>query len=205
MLFRSNGFSEMVLQASEGRLDEKSVGHLRRVVAGSRHMGQLIDDLLNLVRPSRQETTRCDTDLSLLVRRVGAALADADPARKVELFVQPDIHAFCDPGLLRPVLDNLIGNAWKFTGKCAAPRIEFGTETRDGWTAYYVSDNGVGFDMQYVHKLFAPFQRLHHANEFEGTGIGLATVKKIIQRHDGKVWIESEPGAGTTVYFTVGG
>ena len=200
-----NGFSEMVLQANDGRLDEKTVGHLRRVVAGSRHMSELIDDLLNLARLSRQEMTRCDTDLSLMARRSAAALADAAPARHVELVIQPDIMAFCDPGLLRPVLDNLIGNAWKFTGKTAAPRIEFGTETRDGWTAYYVRDNGVGFDMQYVHKLFAPFQRLHHANEFEGTGIGLATVKKIIQRHDGKVWIESAPGAGTTVYFTVGG
>ena len=106
--------------------------------------------------------------------------------------------------MLRPVLDNLIGNALKFTVKTAAPRIELGTETRDGWTACYVRDNGVGFDMQYAHKLFSPFRRLHHANEFEGTGIGLATVKKIIQRHDGKVWIESTPGAGTTVNFTVG-
>jgi len=200
-----NGFSEMVLQANDGRLDEKSVAHLRRVVAGSRHMSELIDDLLNLARLSRQEMTRCETDLSLLARRAAAALAEAAPERQVELVVQPDINAFCDPGLLRPVLDNLIGNAWKFTGKTAAPRIEFGAETRDGWTAYYVRDNGVGFDMQYVHKLFAPFQRLHHANEFEGTGIGLATVKKIIQRHGGKVWIESAPGVGTTAYFTVGG
>jgi light-regulated signal transduction histidine kinase (bacteriophytochrome) len=198
-----NGFSEMVLQANEGRLDEKTVGHLRRVVAGSRHMSELIDDLLNLARLSRQEMTRCDTDLSLMARRAAAALADAAPARQVELVIQPDVMAFCDPGLLRPVLDNLIGNAWKFTGKTAAPRIEFGAETRDGWSAFYVRDNGVGFDMQYAHKLFAPFQRLHHQGEFEGTGIGLATVKRIVERHGGRVWIESAVNTGTTAFFTL--
>ena len=105
---------------------------------------------------------------------------------------------------MRATLDNLIGNAWKYTAKTSAARIEVGNEWRDGNTVYYVRDNGAGFDMRYVHKLFAPFQRLHHRDEFEGTGIGLATVKKIIERHGGKIWIESAVNVGTTVFFTVG-
>jgi signal transduction histidine kinase len=114
------------------------------------------------------------------------------------------MNANGDPGLMRAALDNLIGNAWKFTAKTDAARIDIGTEQRDGWTAFCVCDNGAGFDMQYAHKLFSPFQRLHHASDFEGTGIGLATVKKIIDRHGGKIWVESAVNLGTTMYFTIG-
>ncbi|NBR29616.1 MAG: hypothetical protein EBT83_14580 [Betaproteobacteria bacterium] len=199
-----NGFSEMVLKNNEGRLDAASVGHLKRVVAGSRHMGALIDDLLNLARLSRQEMRRQTFSLSDTAERVAAALAGAQPQRTVAVVIQPQMDANADPGLVRAVLDNLIGNAWKFTGRTAAPKIEIGARDGGGSAVYFVRDNGAGFDMQYAHKLFAPFQRLHHAEEFDGTGIGLATVKKIVQRHGGRVWIESAVGAGTTVYFTLG-
>jgi light-regulated signal transduction histidine kinase (bacteriophytochrome) len=194
----------MVLQANEGKLDPVSGGHLKRVVAGSRHMGALIDDLLNLARLSRQEMRRQQFNLSETVGSVAASLAAAQPGRSVAIVIQPDLIANADPGLVRAVLDNLIGNAWKFTGKCNAPKIEFGAIVKDGRNAFFVRDNGAGFDMQYAHKLFAPFQRLHHAEEFDGTGIGLATVKKIVQRHGGRVWIDSAVSAGTTVYFTLG-
>ena len=118
--------------------------------------------------------------------------------------IQPDMNTSGDPGLMRIVLENLIGNAWKFTAKTDAPRIEIGTEQRDGQTVYYVRDNGAGFNMEYAHKLFAPFQRLHHDKEFDGTGIGLATVNNIIQRHGGKIWLESAVNLGATVFFTIG-
>jgi len=199
-----NGFSEMVLRANEGKLDLLSVGHLKRVVAGSRHMGALIDDLLNLARLSRLEMRRQQFNLSETAGGVAASLAAAQPDRSVAVVIQPGLNANGDPGLVRAVLDNLLGNAWKFTGKCHAPNIEFGAIEQGGDAAFFVRDNGAGFDMQYAHKLFAPFQRLHHTDEFEGTGIGLATVKKIVQRHGGRVWIESALGSGTTVYFTLG-
>jgi PAS domain S-box-containing protein len=199
-----NGFSEMVLSASMDKLDPVSLGHLRRVVAGSHRMSELIDDLLNLARLSRQEMARRDFNLSDVGSSVAAALAAATPAHRVELEIAPDLVANGDPGLMHAVLDNLLGNAWKFTAKTPAPRVELGSVQRDGSIAYYVRDNGAGFDMKYVHKLFAPFQRLHHSSEFEGTGIGLATVKRIIERHGGAVWAESAVNAGTTVYFTLG-
>jgi PAS domain S-box-containing protein len=199
-----NGFSEIVLKTNEGKLDQASIGYLNRVVAGSKRMGALIDDLLNLARLSRQEIRRRDFNLSELATSVIASLKEAHPERTVAVTIQPGMNANGDPGLMRAALDNLIGNAWKFTAKTGAARIDIGTEQRDGWTAFCVCDNGAGFDMQYAHKLFAPFQRLHHASDFEGTGIGLATVKKIIDRHGGKIWVESAVNLGTTMYFTIG-
>jgi signal transduction histidine kinase len=199
-----NGFSEIVLKNNEGKLDAASVGHLKRVVAGSRHMGALIDDLLNLARLSRQEMRRQTFSLSEMAERVTSALATAQPERAVTVVIRPQMNADADPGLVRAVLDNLIGNAWKFTGRTPEPEIEIGAREEGGSTAYFVRDNGAGFDMRYAHKLFSPFQRLHHTEEFEGTGIGLATVKKIVQRHGGRVWVESAVGGGTTVSFTLG-
>ena len=199
-----NSFSELVLKHNAGKLDAVSEGHLNRIVAGSLHMGALIDDLLNLARLSRQEMRRRDCDLSRIAEAVVATLIESAPARAVDIGVHPGMRVHADSGLVRVVMDNLIGNAWKFTGKTTAPVINIGCEERDRAVVYFVRDNGAGFDMQYAHKLFALFQRLHHAEEFEGTGIGLATVRKIIQRHGGRVWIESAPGAGTTVYFSLG-
>jgi PAS domain S-box-containing protein len=199
-----HGFSEMVLQSSEHKLDETSRGFLKRVVAGGRRMGILIDDLLDLARLSRQEMRRQDLDLSEMAAQVAAALTEADADREVAITIRPGMKINADPGLMRAMLENLIGNAWKFTAKTGAARIELGAEPRDGQLVYYIRDNGAGFDMQYAHKLFEPFQRLHHADEFEGTGIGLATVKKIIQRHGGEVAIESAVNLGTTVFFMFG-
>ncbi len=199
-----NGFSEMVLRDCGAGLDPVSAGHLRRVIAASRHMGELIDDLLNLARLSRQAMRVQEFDLAEMASAAAAALAESQPARTVRFDVHPRMKTRGDLGLLRAVMDNLIGNAWKFTGRADAPHIEVGSRSHEGATCYYVRDNGAGFDMQYAHKLFASFQRLHHADEFEGTGIGLATVRKVIERHGGRVWIESAVNAGTTVYFTLG-
>ncbi len=132
------------------------------------------------------------------------ALAETEPERKVTTVIQPAMRAVGDPGLIEIALENLLGNAWKFTRNTADARIEVGWTQRDGQTFFHVRDNGVGFDMAYAHKLFAAFQRLHHTDEFEGTGIGLATVKTIIQRHGGTIRLESAIGAGTTVFFTLG-
>jgi PAS domain S-box-containing protein len=199
-----NGFSELVLEANEKKLDQESIKYMRRIQGSSLHMGELIDDLLDLARLSRQEMRRADFNISRLASAVATSLRQSDPDRKVEFVIQPDLVANGDSGLIRAVLDNLLGNAWKYTGKVGAARIEFGTTLRDGQAVYFVGDNGTGFDMQYAYKLFAPFQRLHRASEFEGTGIGLATVKKIIDRHGGTIAIESALNAGTTVYFTFG-
>ena len=199
-----NGFAELVLRHNEGGLDATSLGHLRRIVAGSLHMSNLIDDLLNLARLSRQEMKRQRFDLSSVAGSIAAELRAANPPRHVEISIQADMPINADPGLMRAALDNLISNAWKFTANAVPAKIAVGVEQRDGVTAYFVRDNGAGFEMKYAHKLFAPFQRLHHTSEFEGTGIGLATVKKIIDRHGGTVWISSAPGVGTTAFFTVG-
>ena len=199
-----NGFSEMVLKENAGVLDPDAVRKLGRVVAGSRRMGELIDDLLILARLSRQELKRQQISVSALAAGVVANLAHTEPARSVTVNIEPDMRVWGDAGLLRSLLENLIGNAWKYTGKSTVATIEFGQLQRDGQKVYFIRDNGAGFDMRYAQKLFTPFQRLHHASEFEGTGIGLATVKKIIERHDGTISIESAVNTGTTVFFTLG-
>ncbi len=199
-----NGFGEMVLQKNRGKLDPESEGHLTRIVANSRHMSNLIDDLLNWARLGHQDVRRREYGFSQQAENVVSTLRSLVPSRVVETWIQPSMRIIADEDLMQVVLNNLIGNAWKFTSKSGSARIEFGIERRDGFDVFYVRDNGAGFDRQYAHKLFLPFQRLHHASEFEGTGIGLATVKKIIDRHGGKIWIDSAVGEGTTVYFTVG-
>lgn len=199
-----NGFSEMVLKVEEDNLSPKSVEYLKRVVAGSRRMGELIDDLLNLARLSRQEMCRREINISKMAGEVLLALTDQYPQRRVEIRLQPGIAANGDYGLMRVVLENIIGNAWKYTAKTEDACIEIGTRRCDEKACVFVRDNGAGFDMRYAQKLFIPFQRLHHADEFEGTGIGLATVKKIIERHGGTVAIDSAPSLGTTLCFSLG-
>lgn len=199
-----NGFSEIVLKSCASTLDSQNVSYLNRVVAGSRRMGELIDDLLNLARLSRQTMTWKHFDLSAAVAGAVEALSHAHPDRSVTVRIQTGLTVLGDPGLVRALLDNLIGNAWKFTAKVPAAMIEFGAVQRKGVITFFVRDNGAGFDMRFAHKLFEPFQRLHHQSEFEGTGIGLATVKKIVQRHRGTIAIESAEHTGTTVYFTLG-
>lgn len=199
-----NGFSEIVLKNCAATLDPLSVSHLHRVIAGSRRMGELIDDLLKLARLSRQEMSWRHFDLSSTAAGAVDALVHAHPDRSVKVRVQPGLSIFGDPGLIRALLDNLIGNAWKFTARAPLATIEFGARHYNGVSTYFVRDNGAGFDMRFAHKLFEPFQRLHHPSEFEGTGIGLATVRKIVQRHGGTIRIESAENAGTTVFFTLG-
>jgi PAS domain S-box-containing protein len=199
-----NGFSSLLLQSNAGKLDYATIDHLQRIHAGSQRMGVLIDDLLNLARVSRQEVRWGAVNLSSLAADVIDFLIEGHPDRNVTVTIQPDMIVEGDTGLMHVVLQNLIGNAWKFTATTAAANIYVGTEQRNGETVNYVRDNGAGFDMQYAHKLFAPFQRLHHSNEFEGTGIGLATVMNIILRHGGKIWAESAVNRGTTMFFTLG-
>jgi PAS domain S-box-containing protein len=198
-----DGFSQALLEDFADKLDEEGKGYLQRVRAASQRMGELIDDLLDLSRVTRREMRREPVDLSALARAVGAQLQKAHPDREVELVVTPGLVAEGDPHLLRIVLENLLGNAWKFTGTRDRARIEFGAVPHDGTIAYYVRDNGVGFDVAYAGKLFGAFQRLHAMVEFPGTGIGLATVQRIIHRHGGRVWAEGEVDKGATVYFTL--
>ena len=166
-------------------------------------MGQLIDDLLNLSRLTRAEINRQPVDLNLLAEDVATALQKSKPGRQVKFVNAPGLVAEGDGRLLRIVLENLLGNAWKFTGNQPHAKIEFGVTDDDGQRAYFVRDNGAGFDMAHADRLFAPFQRLHRESDFEGTGIGLATVQRIVHRHGGRVWAQGAVGHGTTVYFTL--
>jgi light-regulated signal transduction histidine kinase (bacteriophytochrome) len=186
-----------------GQIDEPGRDMLRRVSAGAEKMGQLIDDLLRLSRISRQEMQTGPVDLSALAWEVVGELQIEAPERRVEWVIAPQATAAGDAGLLRVVLQNLIGNAWKYSSGREAARIEFGVGEKDGRAAYFVRDNGAGFDMAYAHKLFGAFQRLHSAAEFPGTGVGLATVSRIIHRHGGKIWAEGLVGEGAVFYFSL--
>ncbi len=198
-----DGFSQALLEDYQARLDDTGRGYLRRVRAGTQRMAQLIDDLLALSRVTRAEFRRERLDLSGLAETTAAELRRSTPRRDVEFVIAPGITVDGDARLLQIVLENLLGNAWKYTGKCARARIEFGVSRQDGKVSYYVRDNGAGFDMTYASKLFGAFQRLHTSGEFEGTGIGLATVQRIVPRHGGRVWAEGAVGQGATFYFTL--
>lgn len=199
------GFSQALEEDYAHRLDEEGLDSLARIIAATQRMGRLIDDLLNLSRVSRAEMRHEKVNLSSLARRIADSLGkNSQPEQQVEWRVDADIVVEGDEYLLHVVLDNLLRNAFKFTTKQPEAIIEFGAmEQQNGENAYYVRDNGAGFDMTYADKLFKPFQRLHTVSEFPGTGIGLATVKRIINRHGGNVWIEGEPGKGAVVFFTL--
>jgi PAS domain S-box-containing protein len=198
-----DGFSRTLLEDYKSKLDEDGIDSLRRIRAASQRMGQLIDDMLNLARVSRSEPKRETVDLSALATTVAEALQEADPQRPIEFIIEPNVRADCDAHLLQIVLENLIGNACKFSRAQPHSRVEFGRTMWNEQTAFFVRDNGAGFDMAYANKLFNAFQRLHTAAEFSGTGIGLATVQRIIHRHGGIVGAEGEPGRGATFYFTL--
>ncbi len=198
-----DGFSRVLIEDFADDLGEEGREYLMRVRANSQRMGALIDDLLELSRITRSPLRRERVNLSALARSILAELQRSDPARRMEASVEDGLVANGDPGLLAVALENLLGNAWEFTAREPAARIEFGAVDENGTRAYYVRDNGAGFDGAYADKLFAPFQRLHGDHEFEGTGIGLATVQRVIHHHGGQARAEGEPGEGTTFYFTL--
>ncbi len=204
-----DGFSRIVIEDYSDKLDDEGRSYLNRVRAASQRMGLLIDDLLNLSRVTRSSMRRETVDLSVLVDEVVRVLKESEPGRSVEAIVQPGLEASADPRLLRVALENLLGNAWKFTSANDASLIEFGVErdlaSQENQTVYFVRDNGAGFDMAYADKLFGAFQRLHSPEEFEGTGVGLATVKRVMRRHGGDVWATSSVGEGATFFFTLDG
>jgi signal transduction histidine kinase len=198
-----DGFSRAILEDYADKLDAEGTENLTIIRSATQRMGQLIDDMLLLAKVARAEIRRAPFDLSALAKVVAQELQTTDPARRAEFIITPGLMAEGDAALTRIALENLLGNAWKFTSKQPSSRIEFGQAASNGTTAFFVRDNGVGFDMTYVNKLFGAFQRLHSATEFPGTGIGLASVQRIIQRQGGRVWAESQPGQGATFYFTL--
>jgi two-component system NtrC family sensor kinase len=198
-----NSFSQILLEDYSEKLDSTGKSHLERVSSSARRMGELIDDLLELSRVARADLSRDRVDLSAIARTILEGFCRNEPDRRVEWNVQHDLVLDVDGRLMKAALENLLGNALKFTAKIATARIEFGAEQRDGGTVYFVRDNGAGFDMKHADKLFSPFKRLHGNDDFPGTGIGLATVHRIVDRHGGRIWAERTVRDGATFYFTV--
>jgi signal transduction histidine kinase len=198
-----DGFSRALLDDYSPHLDETGKDYLQRVRAATQRMGQLIDDMLKLSRVTRSEMNFKTVNLSMLAQTVADELQQTQPERHVEFVCMPGMTVRGDAHLLKVALENLLGNAWKFTSKREQTLIEIGVTHKVEASVYFVRDNGAGFDMAYVGKLFSAFQRLHAMTEFPGTGIGLATVQRIINRHGGRVWAEGEPGKGSTFYFTL--
>jgi PAS domain S-box-containing protein len=199
-----SGFAQAMVEDYGGRIDAQADDYLRRITTGSQRMGHLIDALLGLARVTRTELRRVPVDLVEIASSVVAGLRQAEPERQVDFVaLEQRIPMLADPSLLRVALDNLVGNAWKFTARRSPARIEIGVAQKDGEPVCFVRDDGAGFDMAYAARLFTPFQRLHDPTEFAGTGIGLATVQRIVHRHGGRVWAESAVGAGASFYFTI--
>ncbi len=198
-----DGFSKLLLVDYADKLDAKGQDYLHLVRESAQRMGELIDDLLLLSRVGRADLNRDQIDLSEIARGVSEELKKKDPDRHVKWCIEDQLLVEADSGLMRVAFDNLLGNSWKFTAKVSAPRIEVGTDQQEGVAVFFVRDNGAGFSMEYAEKLFSPFQRLHAESEFEGTGIGLATVHRIIDRHGGRIWADSAVDHGATFYFTI--
>jgi signal transduction histidine kinase len=196
------GFSQALLEDYSTVVDEKGQSYLTRVSTAALRMSDLIDDLLNLSRISRGSLSRATVDVSELARSV-AADCERSHNRPVRLRIPDGLTANADPRLMQIALENLLGNAWKFTANTADPEVEVGATREEDATAFFVRDNGAGFDEAYASKLFAPFQRLHSDKEFSGTGIGLATVQRIVRRHGGRVWARAAVNRGATIYFSL--
>jgi light-regulated signal transduction histidine kinase (bacteriophytochrome) len=196
-----DGFSQVLLEDYSDKLDDEGKDYLGRVRSASQHMAELIDDLLNLARVTRCEMRSTSINLSALAQTITAEFQQKEPERDVQFSIEPDMVVTGDPNLLKVALENLLGNAWKFSRGREHARIEIGYARNNGHSAYFIRDNGVGFNMAYADKLFGPFQRLHSDKEFEGTGIGLATVQRIIHRHGGTIWAEAALDKGATFYF----
>ncbi len=199
-----NGFSEVILEEYGDKLGEGGKDYLFQIRKASLTMAELIDAILTLSRVSRAEMHQEKVDLSDLAKSIAEELKSSQPDRQAEFSIESNLIVKGDATLLRVALNNLLENAWKYTGKCSQTRIEFGATRQSGETVYFIRDNGIGSDMKYRDKLFQPFQRLHSSDEFPGTGIGLATVQRVIRRHGGRIWAESEVGKGATVFFTLG-
>ncbi len=199
-----DGFSQAVLEEYEGSLDAQGIKYLRQVRQSAQEMALLIDDLLSLSRLSRHELRRDRVDLSRLARLIAERMKVTEPGGRVSFMIQDGVFLNGDAILLRAVLENLLANAWKFTGKREEARIELGQVQEPGGAVTFVRDNGAGFDMEHAGKLFGVFQRLHSAKEFEGNGIGLATVQRIVRRHGGQVWAEAAVDKGATFFFSLG-
>ncbi|HHO69457.1 MAG TPA: sensor histidine kinase [Gammaproteobacteria bacterium] len=197
-----DGFSEALMQDCGDRLDDTCTDYLRRIRGATARMAELIDDLLLLARITRQPMQRQRVDLAALARDIVEGLRQQEPERNVEVGIQPDMHAWGDPKLLRVMLTNLLDNAWKYTSQRQSAHIEFGMDGSGGTPVFFVRDDGVGFDPRYLDKLFEPFQRLHGA-EFPGNGIGLATVRRILVRHGGRIWAQAGVDAGAVFFFTL--
>ncbi len=200
-----NGFCQVILQLCTDRLDEQCLGFIQEIYDGTLRMNELIDTLLNFALSTRSDMQCGTVDLSSMVRGIAVDFGSAEPQRQVTFRIKDGVEAYGDAALIRVILENLLGNAWKYTGTRDAAVIEFGVTEQEGEPVYFVRDNGVGFDMKDAAKLFETFQRLHHLEKFKGNGIGLATVRRIINRHGGQVWGEGEPGKGATLFFTLGG
>lgn len=199
-----DGFSHALMEDCVARLSDSERDYLNRICTSSKRMGQLIDDLLRLSRLTRAPIAFQEVDLTTLAGNIITPMREHDPDRCVDIVLASDMHTRGDEGLLRTALENLLGNAWKYTSKRPHAQIAFGREQRGDETVYFVKDNGAGFDMRYAGQLFGAFQRLHDAREFQGTGIGLATTKRIISRHGGRIWADAQPGQGASFYFTLG-
>ncbi|SRR6266700_181778 len=198
-----DGFSQAVLEDYGDKIDEQGRADLQRVRAATKKMGLLIDDLLTLARTARSEISHKRVELSNVAQEIVSQLKATSPEREAVFTIAPGLAVDGDPGLLRVVLENLLGNAWKFTSGEPRAIVELGVEQRDREKIYFVRDNGVGFDMKYADKLFAPFQRLHNDTDFPGSGVGLATVQRIIRRHGGRIWADAAAGQGATFYFVL--
>jgi PAS domain S-box-containing protein len=197
------GFSEALLEENQASLDPQTKDYLHRISDAAHRMGRLVDDLLRLSRVTRTEIKKVHINLSGLAEEIAGELQSSAPERDVHWLITPNLFADADPELLKIVFSNLLGNAWKFTGKRTQATIEFGCKNNENHLIYYVKDNGAGFDPQYTSKLFAPFQRLHNQEDFDGEGIGLSLVQRIIQRHGGAIWTKAKPDEGATFYFTL--
>jgi len=201
---RTVGNFAQILQEDYGeRLDDEGRMYLDRLIEGTARMNRLIDETLDLSRVSRIEVVRSPVDLSDMAGEIMDRYRQSQPDRDTEIEIQPGMVAQCDKRLTERVLENLLGNAWKYTGKERKTKIFFGAESREGKTVYHIRDNGVGFSMEYAKRLFTPFQRLHKESDFKGTGVGLSVVQRIVRRHGGEIWAESTVGGGSVFYFTL--
>jgi signal transduction histidine kinase len=197
------GFTKLLMEDCGPQLTPKSKEYFHHITSAVDRMSQLVDDLLKLSQIHNRALVKKNVDFTSMVHEVVKELRGQHPERKVEMLISPTPTAMCDESLFRIALENLIGNAWKFTGKTDAARVEFGSENQSGKTVYFIRDNGAGFNMAHAGKLFGTFERLHSGNDFPGTGIGLATVQRIIRRHGGRVWGEGDIGKGAVFYFTL--